>query len=122
MLSCGEHMIEGFKKVAVYFYRTDSGNEPVRKWLKGLTVADRKIIGDDLQALEYGWPIGMPLCRSLSSHKGLWELRSNLTQGRIARILFCVNNDRLIMLHGFIKKTQKTPAQDLAIAVKRMKG
>lgn len=115
-------MIEGFKKVAVYFYRTDSGNEPVRKWLKSLAAADRKIIGDDLQTLEYGWPIGMPLCRSLSSHKGLWELRSNLTQGRIARILFCVRNYRLIMLHGFIKKTQKTPVQDLAIALKRMKG
>ena len=115
-------MIEGFKRVAVYFYRTDSGNEPVRKWLKGLKAADRKIIGDDLQTLEYGWPIGMPLCRSLSSYKGMWELRSNLTHGRIARLLFCVKNNRLIMLHGFIKKTQKTPAQDLAIAVKRMKG
>jgi len=115
-------MIEGFKKFAVYFYRSDSGNEPVRKWLKSLEAADRKIIGDDLQTLEYGWPMGMPLCRSLSSHKGLWELRSNLTRGRIARLLFCVKNDRLIMLHGFIKKTQKTPVQDLATAVKRMKG
>ncbi|MDR4499704.1 MAG: type II toxin-antitoxin system RelE/ParE family toxin [Candidatus Scalindua sp.] len=103
-------------------YDIDSGNEPVRKWLKSLGAADRKIIGDDLQTLEYGWPIGMPLYRSFSSHKGLWELRINLTQGRIARILFCVKNDRLIMLHGFIKKTQKTPTQDLAIAVKRMKG
>lgn len=81
-------MIEGFKRVAVHFYRTDSGNEQVRKWLKGMNATDRKIVGDDLQPLEYGWPIGMPLCRSLSSHNGLWELRSNLTQGRIARILF----------------------------------
>lgn len=115
-------MIEGFKRVAVHFYRTDSGIEPVRKWLKSMKAADRKIIGDNLQTLEYGWPIGMPLCRSLSSYKGLWELRSNLTHGRIARLLFCVKKDRLIMLHGFIKKTQKTPTHDLAIAAKRMKG
>ena len=115
-------MTEDFQRVVVYFYRTDSGAEPVRKWLKSMKADDRKIIGNDLQTLEYGWPLGMPLCRSLSSYKGLWELRSNLTQGKIARLLFCVKKDRLIILHGFIKKTQKTPPHDLATAVKRMKG
>lgn len=115
-------MTEGVKRFIVRFYRTDSGNEPARKWLKGLELSDRKTIGYDLQTLEFGWPIGMPLCRSLSSHKGLWELRSNLTNGRIARLLFCVENDRLIMLHGFIKKTRKTPLEAISIAVQRMKG
>ena len=115
-------MPEGLKLFVVLFYRTDSGNEPVRKFLKSLESADRKIIGDDLKTLEFGWPIGIPLCRSFSSHKGLWELRSNLTHGRIARLLFCVKKDQLIMLHGFIKKTQKTPDQAITVAVKRMKG
>lgn len=115
-------MTESLKRAMVHFYRADSGNEPVRKWLKKLSPEDRKIIGDDLQTLEFGWPIGMPLCRSISSRKGLWELRSNLTNGRIARLFFCVNNDFLIILHGFIKKTRKTPDMEIAIAVKRMKG
>jgi hypothetical protein len=66
-------MIEGFKKVAVYFYRTDSGNEPVRKWLKSLEAVDRKIIGDDLQTLEYDWPIGMPLIKHSQGPLGTAE-------------------------------------------------
>jgi len=115
-------MRKGLKRVAVRFYRTDSGNEPVRKWLKSLAPKDRKDIGADLQTLEFGWPVGMPLCRFLSSHKGLWEVRNNLTGSRIARVLFCVRKKELILLHGFIKKTQKTPDQEISIAVKRMKG
>ncbi len=115
-------MREAPKRVIVRFFRTDSGNEPVRKWLKGLAPEDRKEIGTDLQTLEFGWPVGMPLCRSLSSYRGLWEVRSNLTGGRIARVLFCVKKEELILLHGFIKKTRKTPDQAIAIAVKRMKG
>ena len=112
----------GQKRVSVVFYRTESGNEPVREWLKDLPDDDWKIIGDDLQTLEYGWPIGMPLCRSIKSHKGLWEVRSNLTGGWIARVLFCFEQSHLVLLHGFIKKSQKTPARDLDRAVTRMKG
>ena len=110
------------KRIVVRFYRTDSGREPVREWLLELSPEDRKIIGDDLQTLEFGWPVGMPLCRSISGHKGLWEVRSNLTRGRIARVLFAVADGQLVALHGFIKKTQKTPERDLAVAAKRMKG
>jgi len=116
------HMKEVPKRVIVRFFRTDSGNEPVRKWLKSLAPEDRRVIGTDLQTLEFGWPVGMPLCRSLSSCRGLWEVRSNLTGSRIARVLFCVKKEELILLHGFIKKTRKTPDQAIAIAVKRMKG
>ncbi|GAX62362.1 phage-related protein, partial [Candidatus Scalindua japonica] len=97
-------MREGLKRVIVRFFRADSGNEPVRKWLKNLTPEDRKVIGVDLQTLEFGWPVGMPLCRSLSTWTGLWEVRSNLTGGRIVRVLFCVRKEELVLLHGFIKK------------------
>lgn len=110
------------KRVVVQFYRLDSGKEPVREWLKKLDPEDRKIMGDDLQTLEFGWPVGMPLCRPISSHKGLSELRSDLSHGRIARVLFSVSKNRLILLHAFIKKTRKTPIHDLRIAVQRMKG
>jgi phage-related protein len=80
------------------------------------------MMGNDLQTLEYGWPIGMPLCRAIGSHKGLWEVRSNLSSGRIARILFCVTGGRMVLLHAFIKKTRKTPEHELNVAVERMKG
>jgi len=115
-------MTDDRKRVAVAFFRTDSGREPVREWLKELDPDDRRIVGNDLQTLEYGWPIGMPLCRSLKSHKGLWEVRSNLSSGRIARVLFCVTGGRMVLLHAFIKKAQKTPARELNVAVRRMKG
>lgn len=74
------------KRIPVAFYRTDLGREPVREWLKQLGPLDRKIVGNDLQTLEFGWPIGMPLCRAIRGHKGLWEVRSHLSSGRIARL------------------------------------
>jgi len=80
---------------------------------------DRKVIGEDIKDVEFSWPIGLPLCRALS--KGLWEVRSNLPNGRIARVLFCVQAGRMVLLHGFIKKTQKTPPGALEVALRRMK-
>ena len=80
---------------------------------------DRKIVGEDIKDIEFSWPISMPLCRSLGN--GLWEVRSDLTKNRIARVLFCVHRDQMVLLHAFIKKTQKTPAADLALALKRRK-
>lgn len=109
------------KRVSAFFYRTARGNEPVREWLKGLRGEDRKAIGDDIQTLEFGWPVGMPVCRPMSGRQGLWEVRSNLTDGRIARVLFCIIEDRILLLHGFIKKAQKTPKPDVDLAVNRMK-
>jgi phage-related protein len=96
-----------------------SGREPVREWLKGLPEVDRRRIGEDIKDVEFSWPIGMPLCRSLE--KGLWEVRTDLTSNRIARVLFCIHQGRMILLHGFIKKSQKTPAADLGLAMKRQK-
>ncbi len=107
------------KRLAAVFYESPSGREPVREWLKALGVADRKIIGEDIKDVEFSWPIGMPLCRALGD--GLWEVRSQLTQGRIARVLFCVHGDRMVLLHAFVKKTQKTPDAERDLALKRMK-
>ncbi len=95
---------------------------PVRDWLLSLPENERKAIGDDIRTAEFGWPIGMPLCRPMKSHKGLWEVRTNLAGGKIARVLFCDHEGEMILLHGFIKKTQKTPKADLDAAMKRMRG
>jgi phage-related protein len=107
------------KRLPAAFYQLPSGREPVREWLKALGPEDRKIIGEDVKDVEFSWPTGMPLVRSLG--RGLWEVRSDLTQGRIARVLFCVEHGRMVLLHGFIKKTQKTPDTDLELALKRRK-
>lgn len=103
------------KRVPAVFYRTEAGGEPVRDWLKSLSTEDKKRIGEDVKTVEFGWPIGMPVCRSLSS--GLYEVRTSLAQNRIARVLFYVDkNGRMVLLHGFIKKTQRTPRADLELA------
>ena len=107
------------KKVAARFYLTPAGANPVRDWLMELPVNDRRQLGHDIGAVEYGWPLGMPLCRPLGD--GLWEVRSTLPSRRIVRVLFCLAKGELILLHGFIKKTQKTPPGDLALARKRQK-
>lgn len=107
------------KRVAAAFYQLPSGREPVREWLKALPEADRRTIGNDIATLEWGWPIGMPLCKSLKH--GLWEIRSNLESRRIARVIFCIAAQRIVLLHGFIKKTQKTPDECIALAQKRKK-
>ena len=110
-------MIDRSKKIAGRFYATAAGRRPVRDWLMELSKDDRRVIGKDIQRVEFGWPIGMPYCRPLGH--GLWEVRSNLAGNRIARIIFCIVRGEMVLLHGFVKKTQKTPAQDLALALGR---
>lgn len=107
------------KKLPAAFYRSANGTEPVRDWLKGLPSEDRRILGRDIATAEYAWPIGMPLCRPLGG--GLWEVRSNITDARIARVIFCVSEDHMVLLHGFVKKTQKAPRPDLDLARARQK-
>jgi len=107
------------KIIPAVFYKTDKGNEPVRSWLLKLEKDDRKTVGGDLKDVEYGWPVGMPLCRPLGN--GLWEVRSNISDSRIARVIFCIWQEKLALLHGFIKKTQKTPDADIKLALKRKK-
>jgi len=105
--------------IPVFFYRTAGGAEPVLDWLRALPAEDRRVIGTDLATVQFGWPIGMPVCRPLGG--GLWEVRSSLPSRTIARVLFFIDQGRIGVVHGFIKKTQTTPAGDLEIARRRMK-
>jgi len=102
----------------VVFFTTEAGREPVREWIKSLSQEDQHTIGSDLLAVQYGWPIGMPLVRKLE--EDLWEVRSTL-DNRIARVLFTVSGLTLVPLHGFIKKSQKTPKADLDTARQRLR-
>ena len=106
------------KRLRAVFYKTPTGHEPVRDWLKGLAKDDRKLIGEDILTVEIGWPIGMPTCRPLGN--GIFEVRTNISSTRIARVLFYVESGTMFLLHCFIKKTQKTPIRDLDLATKRM--
>ena len=112
-------MNDSLKILPARFFRTGSGSEPVREWLKVLDRDDSRIIGGDIRTVEYGWPIGMPVCRPIEGYKNLWEVRSHLSYGRIARVIFHINGGEMILLHGFIKKTQQTPQQDLELADRR---
>lgn len=76
------------KKLPARFYRTNAGTEPVRDWLRGLDTADCRTIGYDIKEIEFDWPVGMPHCRSLGD--GLWEVRSSISDGRIALVIFSV--------------------------------
>lgn len=100
----------------VVFYRSGSGREPVREWLRGLDGESKRVLGEDIKTVQYGWPLGMPLVRSLGG--GLWEVRSQLRDG-IARVIFLASGETMVLLHGFHKKTQKTPPAELEVARKR---
>ena len=104
--------------LSVVFYRTEAGSEPVRDWLRELTVEDRKAIGIDIKTVQYGWPLGMPLVRKMES--GLWEVRCDIADG-IARVLFTAKGGQMVLLHGFVKKTQKTPDNELKTARSRLR-
>jgi phage-related protein len=98
----------------ILFFRTEGGNEPVREWLKSLDKEDRKVIGEDIKLVQFRWPLGMPLVRKLEAD--LWEVRSRLSQGRIARVMFTVHGNEMVLLHGFIKKSPKSPPDELKLA------
>ena len=103
------------KRIPAIFYRTDAGNEPLRDWLKDLERDDRRRIGEDIKLAEYAWPIGMPTCRAMGD--GLHEIRTDLGHGRTARVLFYIDKrGRMVLLHGFVKKSRTTPGEDLDLA------
>ena len=104
--------------LTVKFYISDTGNEPVRDWIKSLPKEYKKAVGNDIKTLQYGWPVGMPLAEKLCN--GIWEVRTKIGN-IIIRILFTLINDEIVLLHGFIKKTRKTPKDDLDLAIQRMK-
>lgn len=103
--------------LTVVFFRTDTGREPVREWLKELNSDNRKTIGEDIKLVQFRWPLGMPLVRKIEAD--LWEVRTHLGNRQIARVFFTVYDHEMALLHGFIKKSQKTAARDLNLARKR---
>lgn len=103
--------------LSVVFFLTDSGAEPVREWLKSLDKEERKTIGEDIKLVQFRWPLGMPLVRKMEAD--LWEVRSHLSDGRIARVFFTVHGGEMALLHSFIKKSRKTPVKDLELARRR---
>ena len=112
-------MNDSLKILPARFFKTASGTEPVREWLKDLDKDDSRIIGGDVRTVKFGWPIGMPVCRSIKGYRVLWEVCSRISDGRIARVIFHISGGEMILLHGLIKKTQQTPQQDLALADRR---
>lgn len=112
-------MAEIFKPVPLRFWQSGQGREAVRDWLIELPPEDKRIIGRDISIVQFGWPIGLPVCRPMGG--GLWEVRSSLPSKREARVLFCFHDGVIFALHAFIKKAQKTPQVDLRLAAKRMK-
>lgn len=99
------------KVISIVFYKLSNDKEPVKYWLLKLDRQDRLTIGQEIKTFEIGWPLGMPVVRKLE--KDLWEVRCSLSSQRIARILFTVFRQKMVLLHGFIKKTQNPPANDL---------
>ena len=106
------------RKIPAIFHRSALGNEPVREWLKTLDKADRQTVGEDIAYVQYKWPLGKPRVDYL--RESVWEVRSQIGN-RIARVLFAVSRSQMILLHGFVKKTQQTPHSELELAIKRWK-
>ena len=105
------------RPIPVRFFRLGSGREPVREWPKGLPKEHRKAIGEDIKTVQFAWPIGMPLVRKMDDD--LWEIRSHISSG-IARTFFTVYEELIFLLNRFVKKSQTTPAKELAVAWRRL--
>jgi phage-related protein len=112
-------MVAAARKIELVFYRSAAGSEPARIWLAGLPEHNRRAIGMDLQRVQYRWPVGMPLVRPMG--QGLVEVRTDLPDRTIGRVLICFHRGELYALHGFIKKSQKMPRADLNLARERKK-
>jgi len=116
----GTVVVDRIKRVPAIFYRTETGSEPVRSWLKAMDPEDRRLVGEDIKTVEFGWPVGMPTCRLLGN--GLHEVRTKLPGNRIVRVFFYIDRkQRMVLLHGIVKKTQTTPETDLELARQNMR-
>jgi len=110
---------EAKPRLAVKFFRQEASlSEPVREWLKSLPESERKVIGEDIKAAQFGWPLGLPLVDHVGGQ--IWEVRSKLDD-RIARVLFAIDDSTMVLLHGFIKKDRRTPKSELDLARIRLK-
>jgi phage-related protein len=112
-------MTKNLNPIPFVFWRSATNREPVREWLNELSREDKRIIGRDIAKVQYGWSVGLPLCRPLSG--GLWEVRATLPSNRQARIFFGFHDGMLVALHAIMKKAQKTPADELGLARQRFK-
>lgn len=108
----------GLPRLTVRFFRESTGTEPVRDWLKGLASSEMRKIGADIKTVQFGWPIGMPVVDHIDGE--IWEVRTRLAT-RLARVLFTLDRNVMVLLHGFIKKERRTPRADLEVAKKRLK-
>ena len=109
---------KGTRLSVAFFRQSASGSEPVREWLRGLPANERRAIGEDIKAVQIGWPMGLPLVDHIEG--GVWEVRTRLPN-RIARVLFAFEADTMTLLHGFIKKDRTTPKTGKQIALDRLK-
>jgi phage-related protein len=108
------------KRVPAIFYRTEAGSEPLRSWLKAMDPKDRRLVGEDIKTVEFGWPVGMPICRPMGD--GLYEVRTRLPGSRMVRVFFYIDRrQRMVLLHGIVKKTRATPDADLDLARQNMR-
>lgn len=112
-------MIKPSRPIPLVFWRSASGREPVREWLTALPKDDKRTIGRDINKVQFGWPMGLPLCRSLGA--GLWEVRSSLRSQREARVFFGFHEEILVALHAIIKKARRASVDDLAHARVRLR-
>ncbi|MEW5814099.1 MAG: type II toxin-antitoxin system RelE/ParE family toxin [Spirochaetota bacterium] len=106
------------KIIKTVFFKSESGSMPVRDWLYELSQEERKRIGEEIKTVEFGWPLGMPVVKKLAPN--LWEVRIRL-KDKIARVIFTIVEDYMVLLHGFIKKSQKIPQEDIELALKRLR-
>ena len=111
------NIIERETPLKVVFYETQQGKQPCRDFLLALEKDDRREVGADIFAAQKGFPLGLPLCRKMN--KELWEIRSTVSDG-ICRVFFTVDGNAMILLHGFKKKSDKTPLKEIGIAKKRL--
>jgi len=108
------------KRIPAIFYRTEAGSEPVRSWLRAMDPKDRRLVGEDIKTVEFGWPVGMPTCRPMGD--GLYEVRTRLPGSRMVRVFFYIDRrQRMVLLHGIVKKTRTTPDADLNLARQNMR-
>src|SRR5258708_19734709 len=115
-------MNDSLKILPARLFKTGSGTEPVREWLKDMDNDDSRIMGGDIRTVEYGWPIGMPVCRSIKGYRDLWEVRSRISDGRIARVIFHISGGENIFPHWVFIKNHQTPQQKLTVSNRRQKG
>ena len=105
-------------RIPACFFATRSGREPVREWLLGLDAGDRRRVGEEIAYVQAKWPLGKPRVDHVRGR--VWEVRVALP-GRVARVLFAMDDGEMVLLHGFIKKTRRTDAGDIALALERWK-